>query len=277
MADWTNISGGGDVEDRRGLKGPGLAVGGIGGIVLFLAMMFLNSQGVDTSMLQQALQDQQPAGQIQSQPAEFAGQDEYEVFAGKVLGSANDSWRAQFRQAGATYVEPKLVLFRGSTQSGCGVAVSAMGPHYCPTDSTIYLDETFFDELKNQLGGSNGDVAQAYVIAHEVGHHVQNVTGDLARAGASSEDQNAVSVRQELQADCYAGLWMHDLDKAGGVLQPGEIDEALSAASAVGDDHVQQTSGSRVNPETWTHGSSEQRKAWFSKGYESGSLAACRG
>jgi predicted metalloprotease len=166
-----------------------------------------------------------------------------------------------------TYVAPKLVLFRGSTDSACGGATSDMGPHYCPYDSTIYLDETFFDELK-ALGGQ-GDVAQAYVIAHEVGHHVQNQLGLL------KEDQtNADSVRTELQADCFAGLWAYSI-KDIGVFEPGEVKEALDAASAVGDDHVQATFQGRVTPETWTHGSSAERVASFNKGFETGQVGAC--
>ena len=273
MAFWDKIGSSGDVEDRRGLGGGGLALGGVGGLVLFLAMAFLSSQGVDTSMFNQLLG---PIEQTKT-TTQYDGKDEYEVFTGKVVGSNNELWKGIFAAQSKEYAEPKLVLFRDYTPSACGGASAAVGPHYCPYDQTIYMDERFFAQLK-QLGGDTGDVAQAYVISHEVGHHVQNQLGSLESVTAAQqtnpEEANALSVRLELQADCYAGLWMNSLSRTD-VLEPNEIKEALSAAAAVGDDRVQETSGGRVNPENWTHGSSADRVKWFNRGYESGQVSRC--
>lgn len=273
MAFWDKIGSTGNVEDRRGLGGGGLAVGGVGGLVLFLAMAFLSSQGVDTSMFNQLLG---PIEQTKT-TTQYDGKDEYEVFTGKVVGSNNELWKGIFTAQSKEYAEPKLVLFRDYTPSACGGASAAVGPHYCPYDQTIYMDERFFAQLK-QLGGDTGDVAQAYVISHEVGHHVQNQLGSLESVTAAQqtnpEEANALSVRLELQADCYAGLWMNSLSRTD-VLEPNEIKEALSAAAAVGDDRVQETSGGRVNPENWTHGSSADRVKWFNRGYESGQVSRC--
>jgi predicted metalloprotease len=192
------------------------------------------------------------------------------VFVSTVLGSVNDTWENVFAQNNLTYEEPKLVLFRGSTQSSCGGAVDYVGPHYCPEDETIYLDETFFDELTTRLGAQGGDVAEAYVIAHEVGHHAQNELGIFDRAGSSNED----SIRLELQADCFAGLWAYSI-KDLGVLEQNEINEAIDAARSVGDDRIQAQTTGRVNPEKWTHGSSAQRTQAFNTGFSSGNLASC--
>lgn len=279
MAFWDKIGSSGDVEDRRGMSGGGLAVSGVTGLVLFLAFMFLGGQ--DTTVLDQILGQvaQQQTGQSTEQPPEFQGADDYEVFASKVLGSNNDMWTGIFGAQGAAYQTPKLVLFRKASQSGCGVATSAIGPHYCPSDQTIYLDETFFDELQKQFGGSSGDVAQAYVIAHEAAHHVQNLTGTMDRVAEAQQqgaiDANQLSVALELQADCYAGIWARSISALGVFENDQEIKEALSAAAAVGDDHVQETIQGRVTPENWTHGSSEQRMSWFNKGYKAGSVAQC--
>lgn len=279
MAFWDKIGSSGDVEDRRGMSGGGLAVSGVTGLVLFLAFMFLGGQ--DTTVLDQILGQvaQQQTGQSTEQPPEFQGADDYEVFASKVLGSNNDMWTGIFGAQGAAYQTPKLVLFRKASQSGCGVATSAVGPHYCPSDQTIYLDETFFDELQKQFGGSSGDVAQAYVIAHEAAHHVQNLTGTMDRVAEAQQqgaiDANQLSVALELQADCYAGIWARSISALGVFENDQEIKEALSAAAAVGDDHVQETIQGRVTPENWTHGSSEQRMSWFNKGYKAGSVAQC--
>ncbi len=273
MAVWDNL-GSGNVEDRRG---SGLALGGSGavvGIVAFLIMSFLGVE-VDPALLEQITAQ---ADSSQQQPAEFEGKDTYETFTSSVLGSTNTYWKKTLDGNGATYKEPRLVLFRTATQSGCGIATTDVGPHYCPTDSTIYLDETFFDVLQ-QLGGSNGDVAQAYVIAHEVGHHVQNIDGTMNTVTNSPEYQrtgdNSLSVKLELQADCYAGLWAHSL-KGQGVFDDGEINEAIKAAEAVGDDRIQAKTQGSINPETWTHGSSEERVKAFNTGYDSGELAKCK-
>lgn len=268
MANWDNIGSSGDVEDRRGNS---MALGGgaaLVGIVLYFALNYLGVQ-VDPATLDQVISSTGTSSQSQSS----APDDGYKKFAAEVLGSNNEYWKTKINN----YPAPRLVLFRGATQSGCGIATSQVGPHYCPADSTIYLDETFFDTLV-QLGGSNGDVAQAYVIAHEAGHHVQNVLGTMdsvqndpayARTGS-----NSLSVKLELQADCYAGLWAHSLTNKN-VFDPGEITEAITAAEAVGDDRIQAETQGSINPETWTHGSSSERVNAFNTGYKSGDPAAC--
>lgn len=280
MALWDKIGSSGDVEDRRGMGTGGIAITSVGGLILFLAFAFLGGgTGQNGSVLEQILgqvAEQQPP--TTSQPAEFQGADQYETFTKKVLGSNNDTWQAILAVQGVEYTPPKLVLFRDLTQSACGAASSAVGPHYCPYDQTIYMDETFFDELQRRFGGSSGDVAQAYVISHEVGHHVQNQLGTMEQVTQAQQDNpdqaNALSEALELQADCYAGIWMHSLS-AEGILQSGEIKQALSAATAVGDDHIQKTETGTTNPETWTHGSSAQRTQWFTTGYNTGKLTSC--
>lgn len=271
MAVWDKIGSSGNVEDRRGMGGAGIAIGGVGSIVLFVLFAFLSSQGVDTSVLDQIV-GQTGTEQTQQQSSEFAGDDNYEVFTKRVLGSNNDVWASIFGGRGLTYQEPKLVLFRDVTQSACGGAMGAYGPHYCPEDQTIYLDERFFADLEKQYGGNSSDVAQAYVISHEVGHHVQNLTGELSSGLAND---NETSIKQELQSDCYAGVWMYSLTRTA-VLEPGEIRQAIEAAAAVGDDNIQKKSQGYTTPENWTHGSSKQRVDWFTKGYESGRADACR-
>jgi len=252
--------------------------GGLGGVglIVFLIVAFLGGgSGLDDLMGQL-----QPVGPTGTQSAEFEGEDDYEQFAELVLGSTDATWSGIFEGSGLTYPVPRLVLFSGSTESGCGGVTAAIGPHYCPLDETIYLDETFFDELTSRLGAQGGDVAEAYVIAHEVGHHVQNRLGvmsevqDLQRQAASEGEANELSVRLELQADCYAGVWAYSI-RDEGVFLPGEIEEALDAAAAVGDDRIQQAATGQVNPERWTHGSSQQRVDWFNTGYETGDPSAC--
>jgi len=270
MADWDKITGGGDVEDRRA-AGP-IALGGTGivGVAIVLLLNFLGGGTPDLNAVLNQLQST-TVQQQNVDSSEFAGADDYEVFASKVLGSNNQVWRGVFEQSGETYTDPKLVLFRGSTQSACGGATADVGPHYCPADQTIYIDETFFDELK-RFGAEGGDVAEAYVIAHEVGHHVQNQLGTMEQI--ESRGDNQASINLELQADCYAGIWANSVSKAG-VLAPGEINEAIDAAEAVGDDRIQETVQGRVTPETWTHGSSAQRVGWFNEGFESGNPRSC--
>jgi predicted metalloprotease len=206
-----------------------------------------------------------------NQPAEFKGNDSYEQFVQKVVGSTDDVWTRVFASNGLTYQKPQLILFRNSTTSGCGVATSAVGPHYCPNDSKIYLDETFFDQLKTNYGASTGDVAQAYVIAHEVGHHVQNQLGVFQANNAQDQTK---SIEIELQADCYAGIWAYSQSN-NNIFEPNEINEALSAASAVGDDNIQKSSGYAINPETWTHGSSVERVGAFNSGFTTGDPSKC--
>lgn len=274
MAIWDKLGGGGDIEDRRGASVLGLG----GGLIATVVALGLGYFGIsaDPALIEQLIAAS-GIGTSEQQPAEFQGADSYETFASNVIGSTDKYWKAEL--AGQIdYPSPKLILFRDATRSGCGVATSDVGPHYCPADSSIYLDETFFDVLAEQLGGSNGDVAQAYVMAHEVGHHVQNVTGIMERVQSDPSYQatgeNSLSVRLELQADCYAGAWANSIRDAGVFESEAEIQEAIDAASAVGDDRIQSTTGS-VNPETWTHGSSEQRVEAFNRGWNSGDSSVC--
>lgn len=269
MAEWDKISSKGNVEDRRA-AGPGVILGGglgLTGIAIVLVLNLLG--GGDVGDVLTELQDIQMQTTQSYDAKDFEGVDSYEMFASKVLGSANDMWSNVFVQSDIAYSGPRLVLFRGATGSECGGADSSVGPHYCPLDQTIYLDETFFDELQTRFGAEGGDVAEAYVIAHEIGHHVQ-----YELTGLNDSLSNEESVRLELQADCFAGLWAYSI-KDLGVFGAGEIQEALDAAAAVGDDRIQKTSTGRINPESWTHGSSEQRVAAFNRGYESGSVKRC--
>ncbi len=268
MANWGNLGSRGNVEDRRSF-GPAAIGGGLGGIGLIIVIALNLLGGGDAGdILTDLARTQIPTEQVYN-AQDFEGADSYEVFASTVLGSNNDAWSAVFNQANKNYTPPKLVLFRGATQSACGAATSDVGPHYCPLDKTIYLDETFFDELKTRFGAEGGDVAEAYVISHEVGHHVQNILGHL-----KPNESNEESIETELQADCFAGLWAYSIRDLG-VFEPGEIKEALDAAAAVGDDRIQSAVTGRVNPESWTHGSSEQRVAAFNNGFESGEVARC--
>lgn len=284
MARWDRLGTRGNVEDRRGMRRPGAAIGGVGGvgIIIVLLVAFLGGGG-GTAGLEQVmnqLQEPQAVQQPSAQPEEFVGEDDYEVFASTVLGSTDEVWQGIFEASGLTYAVPTLVLFRGSTQSACGGANSAVGPHYCPLDETIYLDETFFDEMTRRFGASGGDVAEAYVIAHEVGHHVQNRIGlmdevrNAQQAAGSQQAANELSISMELQADCYAGIWANSLRDAG-VFLPGEIAEAIDAAEAVGDDRIQQSVEGQITPERWTHGSSAQRVEWFTVGYDTGDPSRC--
>jgi uncharacterized protein len=264
MANWGNLKSRGSIDDRRAFGASGRIGGiGIGGLALVLLFNYLNTGTIDVGSVLSTLQNQQVVQQ-NIDPKAFEGADEYETFTSTVFGSTTDMWSSVFTQAGQTYTPPHFVLFRGSTTSSCGGASASVGPHYCPGDETIYLDETFFDELQHRFGGGSGDVAQAYVIAHEVGHHVQN----------ELQLENDSSVATELQADCFAGLWASSL-KDQGVFEPGEIKEAIDAAAAVGDDNIQKRTSGYVNSETWTHGSSAERVSAFNKGYESGAFSTC--
>lgn len=272
MALWDKLSSRGGVEDRRGQTaaiGGGLGVVGIIGSLLY---SFLTGTPIDANQILTQLQASQSTQQSMS-TQDFEGADDYEVFASTVLGSTTDVWKEVFSQSGRTYAEPRLVLFRAATPSGCGIATSEVGPHYCPVDSTIYLDETFFTELQQRFNAQGGDVAEAYVIAHEVGHHVQNELGIMNQAQQQG-NSNEQSVRLELQADCFAGVWANSVADLG-IFQPGEINEAIDAASAVGDDRIQQSVQGQITPETWTHGSSAQRVEWFTNGYQNGSPQSC--
>ncbi|MDP3941213.1 MAG: neutral zinc metallopeptidase [bacterium] len=268
MADWSKILSRGNVEDRRAYSPATIGGGfGIAGIALVLLLNYLSTGQINVDDVLNQLQEVQVQNEQSYNKADFEGTDSYEVFASTVLGSTNDMWAQVFAQKNMEYQAPRLVLFRSATQSACSGADSRVGPHYCSLDQTIYLDETFFDELQ-KLGGE-GDVAQAYVLAHEVGHNVQNQLGIL-----DTESTPDDSVTIELQADCFAGLWAYSIRDLG-VIAPGEINEAMDAAAAVGDDRIQATYTGRITPETWTHGSSEERVRAFNNGFQSGALAAC--
>ena len=265
-----------NVEDRRG--GGGLPVGGrsigIGTIVLALVAMYF---GVDPGVVlnQTAVA---PSRVEQGRPAAPAD-DAESRFVRHVLAETEDTWRQIFRANGQQYVDPTLVLFSGATRTACGVGQAAMGPFYCPADQKVYIDLGFYQELKSRFNAP-GDFAQAYVIAHEVGHHVQNLLGisgkvQAARERAGEREANALSVRLELQADCLAGVWAKNADAARHIIEAGEVEEALRAASAIGDDALQKQAQGYVVPDSFTHGSSEQRVRWFKRGMESGQLAAC--
>ena len=263
----------GNIEDRRGM---GMAAGGlgIGGVVIALIAMFF---GVDPAIVTDIANQAAPRQQHQAPAQQRTGApDEGHVFVSKVLGSTEDVWQQVFRQSGSQYREPKLVLFSGATRTACGMGQAAMGPFYCPADERLYIDLDFLAKLQTKLR-AQGDFAAAYVIAHEVGHHVQKITGIMdrnQRQGVSKGEANRNSVRMELQADCFAGVWGHHAGQRN-LLETGDIEEGLNAAAAVGDDKLQQRGQGMVVPESFTHGSSQQRARWFRRGLESGNPAAC--
>ena len=269
-----------NVEDRRGAGGRRVVGGGIGigGIIIALAASYF--LGIDPSVLLGLFSGGDIALAPQSAPASRppAG-DEMGRFVSKVLADTEDTWRGIFKQSGHQYRDPKLVLYTGATPSACGTGQTAMGPFYCPPDQTVYIDLAFYQDLKNRFKAP-GDFAQAYVIAHEVGHHVQHQLGiadkvQAARSRASEAQANALSVRMELQADCLAGIWGYHADRARNVLEAGDIEEALAAASAIGDDRIQERSRGYAVPDSFTHGTAAQRVRWFRRGLESGDLKQC--
>lgn len=269
-----------NVEDRRGMRAGPIAAGGIGTVVIALIALFL---GVDPGVVLQTdptgAAVAPSAGEAPPPPAD----DEGGQFVSAVLATTEDTWNTLFREElGQDYQEPTLVLFSGAVQSACGSARAAVGPFYCPLDRQVYIDLSFYQDLQNQLGAP-GDFAQAYVIAHEVGHHVQTLLGiseevSAAQQAAGQEEANALSVRLELQADCFSGVWAHHLprDQTSPVaIQAGDIEEALNAASAIGDDRLQRQTQGQVVPESFTHGTSAQRVRWFQQGYRSGEMRQC--
>ena len=267
---------GGGFRMGRGAGGGGMRRGGGIGIVGLLVVLGLSyALGIDPRVL---LDD--GAGYEQAVPTPPPELDDASrQFVSQVLADTEDTWAAIFQAQGRTYEEPKLVLYTGGTQSGCGFAQSAVGPFYCPADAKVYLDVRFFDELQTRFGAP-GDFARAYVIAHEVGHHVQNLLGIAERVrglqqNASQSDANALSVRMELQADCFAGIWANHADRSRAILEQGDLEEGLNAAAAIGDDTLQREAGGRVSPDSFTHGSSAQRVRWFRRGFNSGELRAC--
>jgi len=258
-----------NVDDRRGIGGGGIAVGGgILGVIALLVNYLLGGSGGDTQL---PLPNQnQPISAEQK-----AAQDEQAKFVKVVLAETEDVWQQLMQKAGRDYPQPTLVLFSGSTQSACGYASSATGPFYCPGDQDLYIDLSFYQELKDRFGAP-GDFAMAYVVAHEVGHHIQKLMGtsdkiDRLRQQLSEGEFNKYSVRLELQADFLAGVWAH-YEKGKGILESGDIDEALNAANAIGDDRLQKEAQGYVVPESFTHGTSEQRMYWFKKGFETGDI-----
>ncbi|EKS7425394.1 TPA: neutral zinc metallopeptidase [Enterobacter cancerogenus] len=272
-----------NVEDRRSSSGGGPSMGGPGfrlpsgkgGIILLIVVLVAGYYGVDlTGMLTgEPLQQQQ-----QSSRSISPNEDEAAKFTSVILATTEDTWSQQFEKMGKTYQPPKLVMYRGATRTGCGTGQSVMGPFYCPADSTVYIDLSFYDDMKRKLG-ADGDFAQGYVIAHEVGHHVQKLLGIEPKVrqmqqNASQTEVNHLSVRMELQADCFAGVWGNSMQKQG-VLEAGDLEEALNAAEAIGDDRLQQQSQGRVVPDSFTHGTSEQRYTWFKRGFDSGDPAQC--
>ncbi len=270
-----------NVVDARG-RGLPIVGGGIGMAVLALVVYLM---GGDPTVVLNSGGQGQPVPRDAGAPANAGAPgapapDQMSQFVSVVLADTEDTWNAIFKQKfGRDYEDPQLVLFTGAVQSACGLAQAAMGPFYCPNDHRVYIDLSFYRELRDRFGAP-GDFAQAYVIAHEVGHHVQNLLGisDKVRAAQERSDKagaNALSVGLELQADCYAGVWGHHAQRARNILEPGDVDEALNAASAIGDDKLQKATRGYVVPESFTHGSSAQRQQWFRRGFESGSLDAC--
>lgn len=267
-----------NIEDRRGMRvsGRGLAGGGIGAIVLALVAMYF---GVDPSVVLNQAGNLAPTEEVQQQPAFSPEEEKLKEFMSVVLADTEDVWGSLFQASGQAYQQPKLVLFSGAVQSACGFAEAAMGPFYCPADQKLYLDMSFFNDLA-QRHDAPGDFAQAYVVAHEVGHHVQKLLGiaeqvHAARSRAGDAEGNAMQVRMELQADCFSGVWAHHADKARQILEPGDTEEALAAAAGVGDDRLQKQARGYVVPDSFTHGSSEQRMRWFSRGLQSGDPGQC--
>lgn len=281
-----------NIEDMRSTSPPSMAMGGmsaVGRILPFLlqtktgrtlliigVIVYFGAKFMGIDLLQLAA----PSGSVATSSQELSPKDqELADFVSVVLADTESTWHLEFKKLGLTYEEPKLVLFRNAVNSACGYAQSAMGPFYCPGDHKLYIDLAFYEDMKNKLGAP-GDFAQAYVIAHEVGHHVQTLLGTSAKVSqaqqqVSKEQVNQLSVKLELQADCYAGIWGYYADSDRQMLEEGDIEEALNAASAIGDDKLQQQAGGVVRPESFTHGSSKQRVAWFKRGFEQGKVEAC--
>ena len=284
---WENNRQSDNVEDRRNQPGGGSRrVGGrgigFGTIVIALLagwifginpMTILGFLGGGGELMPETTQSA-PATASAEKPSDQMGQ-----FVSSVLAGTEDVWTTVFQQGGAQYQKPRLVLFSGATATACGTGQSAMGPFYCPGDQKVYIDLSFYETMRRELGAP-GDFAQAYVVAHEVGHHVQNLMGltdkmEQARQRVSEREYNALSVRLELQADCFAGIWAHHNHKSKAILEPGDVEEALNAAAAIGDDALQRKSQGQIVPDSFTHGTSEQRQRWFHKGLETGSVNAC--
>lgn len=265
-----------NVEDRRGLGTGGIAVGGgIGTVILVLVGLFF---GIDPSVLLNAVETAPPAVSGSSRPVD-AREEREKRFVSVVLAETEDTWGEIFQRQGRQYEQPRLVLFSGTVRSACGLAQTASGPFYCPADHRAYLDLSFFEELRDRFRAP-GDFAAAYVVAHEIGHHVQTLLGitrqvNARRQQAGGAEANRLSVRLELQADCFAGVWAQHTDQRRHVLEAGDLDEALQAASAVGDDRLQKQARGYVVPDAFTHGTSAQRVRWFKRGFERGDMNQC--
>jgi predicted metalloprotease len=266
-----------NIEDRRGMRVSrgGLVGGGIGTLAIALLVIFLG--GDPTAVLQQA--GEAPVAATNEPYVESPNEAQWRQEIAVALADTEDAWNAMFADLGGQYREPVLVLFTGAVESGCGFAQAAVGPFYCPPDEKLYIDLGFFDQLQAELG-AGGDFARAYVVAHEVGHHVQNLMGVSGRVQelrqrVGAVEANQLSVRLELQADSFAGIYAHRVERYGNVLEAGDAEEAIRAASAVGDDAIQRSAGRAVVPDSFTHGSSEQRMRWFGTGARQGSVEAC--
>lgn len=266
-----------NMEDRRGMSGGGKAVigGGLIGIVILLLNMFGGETGQTLAPILNQFQEGQSAP---TEQRDLTAEEKQEgEFVNALLVDNEDVWTKIFKENGWNYEAPKLVLFSGQVQTACGGASSASGPFYCPGDRKVYMDMTFFEELKSKFGAEGGDFAVAYVVAHEIGHHVQTLLGTSAKMrkmqeGLSEAEANKLSVALELQADFYAGVWTHYNEEMNKILEPGDIEEALSAANAVGDDAIQKKMQGQVVPDSFTHGTSEQRMYWFKKGLKTGDI-----
>ena len=268
-----------NIEDRRSQSasdiGTRIPIGGKGKIILFLIVLVAGYYGVDlTGLLDSSvinLGDNTSTSQVDDAPL---NDSDAAKFTSVILASTEDFWQEQFQQLGKTYIPPKLVLYNGATRTLCGTGQAMMGPFYCNLDKTVYLDLSFYQEMKRRLGGG-GDFAQGYVIAHEVGHHVQNLLGTFDKIQQLGQNQtNQLSIKLELQADCYAGLWGNAMQKQH-ILEVGDIEQALNTVQAIGDDRLQQQNNGYVVPDSFTHGSSKQRYTWFKRGFDSGSINQC--
>lgn len=274
---WTGSRESTNVDDRRGLSGGKLAAGGgVAGVVIYLLYTLLSGGNIDPAQVQKQLSEQTNQSSQQLSPQEQAADDERAKFVKVVVAETEDVWKKIFAESGSQYAEPVLVLYRDAVASACGKASSASGPFYCPGDNKMYIDLSFYQELQDKLNAP-GDFAMAYVIAHEVGHHIQNLMGtadkvNRLRQQLSETEFNRYSVMLELQADFYAGVWANHAQKMKNILDPGDIDEALNAANAIGDDRLQRQSTGQVMPDAFTHGTSAQRMYWFKKGYETGDI-----
>ncbi|MGH8249444.1 MAG: KPN_02809 family neutral zinc metallopeptidase [Steroidobacteraceae bacterium] len=266
-----------NIEDRRGMRvGRGVVGGGIGTVVLVLVAMYF---GVDPSVVMQGVSTGPADPATQESYVESQQEAEWRQQIAVALADTEDAWSAEFSKLGGAYQTPTLVLFSDAVESACGSAQAAMGPFYCPADQRLFIDLTFLGQMQAQLG-AKGDAGRSYVVAHEVGHHVQNLVGKSGQVHELQQrvgevEANQLSVRLELQADCYAGLSVQRAESRAGVLEPGDIEEAMNTASAIGDDRLQQGAGRAVVPDSFTHGSSEQRLRWFLKGFEGGSFEGC--